>query len=44
MDKISWTNGVKNVVLEKDGEDQSDGWSEKCGAGEGWRRSVGPME
>ena len=44
MEKISWSDGVKNLVLEKDGQDQLDQWSEKCGAGEGWRRSVGRME
>jgi hypothetical protein len=32
------------VVLERDGDDQLDRLSEKCGAGEGWRRSVGPTE
>jgi len=43
MEKISWTDRVRNVVLGEDGEDQLDRSCEKCGAGGGWRISVGPI-
>jgi len=43
MEKKIWADRVRNVVLEKDGEENLGRSREKCGVGEGWRRKSGPI-